>query len=200
MLTVRVHNQDAPALSHASQNVGVHRASLIPKLVMATALLVPTGCMSSQHAVRPIGSVPKGDTFTGLHTRSSESVAQIAERSALAAERESAMRVANRIKLDNYVYLASNGEAASSFNRVHRGEATGDVGNLRWTVQHGEFTISFSMRDFERWKSAQVRLLMERNLKGVLFDIDGSVVDPARPQVLHRPVERFKYSPQTSDQ
>ena len=153
---------------------------LVNPTVAALALLLGEGCAT----YRPNTGALKGEL-------PSLSIAEL-QAADLARERDNARNVADRLGMNNVVYLASNGELSTSFKEVLGASGTTQgLLSFEMSVRENGSVLNFRMQDLELWREAQGNKLRERPMLGVLFDLSGKVVALNNPNIKIDPVAPF---------
>jgi hypothetical protein len=119
--------------------------------------------------------------------------AELAERNALAVERQQAHAVAARLGIQNFAYLNSTGDVSTNLQNVRSGDATDlSLRDLKFRVQISNGVREIESASFQKWAEQQRATLLGRNTRGVLVNAeDGQVVDPRQPQIPFAAVQAF---------
>jgi hypothetical protein len=94
--------------------------------------------------------------------------------------------------IDNFIYFDTHGSVSHTFRKVQ--SISGPLGRPgEWlnVIGHGNRELSFSSDLFDKWKSSTITALGQSNIRGVLIQFDGTVIDPKCPLKQYPPVTPF---------
>ncbi len=155
-------------------------------LVAAVGLVTELGCAGAPRPGQGVGR------DLGAQVDPAKA-AELAERNALAVERQQAHAVAARLGIQNFAYLNSTGDVSTNLQNVRSGDATDlSLRDLKFRVQTSNGVREIESASFQKWAEQQQATLLGRNTRGVLVNAeDGQVVDPRQPQIPFAAVQAF---------
>lgn len=166
--------------------------SIAAKLASCALVVSSFGTGCSIHREQPslfrLPPVPR--VKTGVGATAVDSMDQISIR--LANEYEVADVYARLNDIDNFIYLDTHGAVSHTFRKVQ--SISGPLGRPgEWlnVIGHGNRELSFSSDLFDEWKSSAVTALGQSNIRGVLIQFDGTVIDPNFPSKQYPSVTPF---------